>query len=186
MESHDDRAVIAQTIATRLEGAIRDWPLRPLKGWSVNEAIEALASLAHVHLDTISRLLDGRTRNPQRGKLRAIATQLGVTESWLRHGQEELALVGNRSLSRPSERRERRVHDPPPERSLLASVFQEVDRFPDPVGRVRVFRAAVDAMIKAAVEDGEVLSTGYGALSELDTWMATERWRAKATAGHDG
>lgn len=186
MESQGDGALTAQTIATRLEAAIRDWPLRALKGWSVNEAIEALPALAHVHVDTISRMLDGRTRNPQRGKLRAIAAQLGVTESWLRHGQEELALVGNRSLPRPSERRERRPHDPPPERSLLASVLQEVDRFPDPVGRVRVFRAAVDAMIKAAVEDGEVLSTGYGALSELDTWMATERWRAKAAVGRDG
>jgi transcriptional regulator with XRE-family HTH domain len=186
MESHANKAVATQTIAMRLKTAIRDWPLRALKGWSVNDSIEALPALAHVHVDTISRILDGRTRNPQRGKLRAIAAQLGVTESWLRHGQEELALVGNRSLSRPTKRSETRPQDTPPERSLLATVLQEVNRFPDPVARVRVFRAAVDAMIKAAVDDGEVLSTGYGALSELDTWMATERWRAKAAVVNDG
>jgi transcriptional regulator with XRE-family HTH domain len=180
MDAQSAGAVADKTLATRLRAAIRDWPLRPLRGWSVNEAIEALPSLAHVHVDTISRILDGRTRNPQRGKLRAIAAQLGVTEYWLRHGQEELALVGNRSLPKPSTKSEKRPLDNPPERSLLVSVLQEVNRFPDPVARVRVFRAAVDAMIKAAVEDGEVLSTGYGALSELDTWMATERWRAKA------
>lgn len=146
----------------------------------MDEATTVLPSLAHVHVDTISRILDGRTQNPQPRKLRAIAAQLGVTESWLRHGQEELALVGNRSLPRPSKRSETRSQNDPPERSLLVSVLQEVDRFPDPVAKVRVFRAAVDAMIKAAVEDGEVLSTGYRALSELDTWMATEHWRAKA------
>lgn len=181
-----DAGARAESIATRLQSAVRDWPLRALKGWSVEEAIEALPALAHVHLDTVSRILDGRTRSPQRAKLRAIAAQLGVTESWLRHGQEELALLGNRSLPRASKRSEARSEDTPPEKSVLGSVLQEVDRFPDPAARVRVFRAAVDAMIKAAVEDGEVLSTGYGALSELDAWMATERWRAKAAVGRDG
>lgn len=185
MKARPDADGSAETLATRLNSAIRDWPLRALKGWSVKEAIEFLPSLAHVHVDTISRVLDGRTRNPQRGSLRAIAAQLGVTESWLRHGQEELALAGNRSLTRLEKRHGTRSQDNPPERSLLASVLQEVNRFPDPVARVRVFRAAADAMIKAAVEEGEVLSTGYGALSELDTWMATERWRARAAAGRD-
>lgn len=186
MGSRSDSGGSAETIATRLEVAIRDWPLRVLKGWSVREATEALPSLAHVHVDTILRILDGRTNRPQPTKLGRIAAQLGVTEAWLRHGQEELALLGNRSLSKPGKRSAARAQGTPPETSLLASVLQEADRFPDPAARVRVFRAAIDAMIKAAVEDGEVLSTGYRALSELDAWMATERWRAKTVAGRDG
>jgi transcriptional regulator with XRE-family HTH domain len=80
------------TIGGRLETALRDWPLRPLRGWSVEQAVRGLASLARVHVDTVERILDGRTRNPQSAKLCAMAAQLGVSEAWLRWGQEELSL----------------------------------------------------------------------------------------------
>lgn len=149
----------------------------------MDQAIEGLSTLAHVHIDTIKRILDGRTRNPQAAKLRAIAGQLGVPELWLRRGQEELSFAGRRIPPRQTQRTAERTPDvEAPTSDVLTTVLAEIDRLPNGAAKVRAFRSAVAAMIKSAVKDGEVLSAGYDALAHLDAWLAAARRRGKAEA----
>ena len=169
------------SIGGRLAAAIRDWPVRPLSGWSIDDAIHGLSALSQVHVDTINRILDGRTLNPQSAKLRAVAAKLGVSESWLRRGQEELSFTSRPSIPRNLQRVSRRTANVgAPTRTALAEILAEIDLIPSESTRVRALRAAADAMIRSVVEDGEVLTTAYGTIAELDTWLAADYRRARA------
>jgi hypothetical protein len=109
-----------------------------------------------------------------------MAAQLGVSEAWLRWGQEELSLSGRRlpqklSLGAPA----RVLTDKVPTSEVLTVLLVAIDRISDSATRARALRAAAAAVIESAVRDGEILPAGYDALAQIDAWLVNELRRGK-------